>query len=480
MKRSAVGAAHAAASPYRRIQPARATGVLALGAAAAAVYFSARGADGFWRLHEDDPVMRSAAETAITLATLASTGLLLVRFRQTRLLRDLLMLTTLAAVSVTGFVFNALPAYGSGVGAYGEGARLALTMLIAATFSAVAFVSPSRHLRVHERSVAWAVGLSLGWVGFGEMIDVLFGPVSVGNAMGAFRPAGEAVALLAFVAFLSSAYGFLSGRRLVRGDARLLMVAALLLGARALATLSLPVIPARWVTPADALRLGAYLVLLAVSVRLYRRAQEQKAREAIIAERRRIARDLHDGLAQDLAFIAAQSERLAKHYGVDDPLAIAARRALAASRGQIVDLEASAAPTTEAALRALASEFGERYGVQVIVRAEELDEADSRPASERAELVRIAREATANAIRHGDAQQITITLGARAHDVMLRIVDDGRGLAASAAGTTAGTGLGLQTMRERARSLGAQLRVAGGDGGAEISIVAGRPGPGRR
>jgi signal transduction histidine kinase len=92
---------------------------------------------------------------------------------------------------------------------------------------------------------------------------------------------------------------------------------------------------------------------------------------------------------------------------------------------------------------------------------------------ERSELVRIAREAVANAIRHGGARNVTIKLGSRRDDLLLRISDDGCGFNGSAGGKTAGTGLGLRTMRERAGHLGAHLRTRGGaDGGAEIDVVA--------
>src|SRR6201999_1458865 len=138
-----------------------------------------------------------------------------------------------------------------------------------------------------------------------------------------------------------------------------------------------------------------YGLLLATSLRLYRRSQDQVARDAVSAERLRIARDLHDGLAQDLAFIAAHSERLAREFGDDHPLAIAATRALAASRGQIVDLEASHASSTEAALREVASEISFRHGVNVSVMVDD-GEHHERSERERTELVRIAREAIAN------------------------------------------------------------------------------------
>ena len=70
--------------------------------------------------------------------------------------------------------------------------------------------------------------------------------------------------------------------------------------------------------------------------------------------------DLHDGLAQDLACIAAQGQRLGSELGPGHPLMIAARNALATSRGVIADLSASTAPTTEAALRIIGDEQAEQ------------------------------------------------------------------------------------------------------------------------
>jgi signal transduction histidine kinase len=248
-----------------------------------------------------------------------------------------------------------------------------------------------------------------------------------------------------------------------------------------LGKLAVSVAPPDWVTPSDALRVAAYGLLLATSVGMYRRSQDQLARDAVSAERLRIARDLHDGLAQDLAFIAAHSERLAREFGADHPLAIAASRALAASRGQIVDLEASTASSTEAALREVAAEFGGRFGVDVKVDVDAAGTAARLEPSEheRHELVRIAREAIANAVRHGGARTVTVRLGSRRDNLLLRISDDGCGFNGSAGGQTSGTGLGLRTMRERAGHLGAHLRTRHREGGgAEIDVVA-RPGAAR-
>jgi signal transduction histidine kinase len=468
----AVGRGAQAAPRRLRLHRANfAVGILA-GAGVAGIFgFVGFGAEGIWKLHMSTAPLRSAIETGVTLSALASAVLLLAHFQRTRLLRDLLLLAALATVALTDFVFNALPAYGYQTGIYGGGARIALTILIAGTFVAVAFVPAGRRVETGRRLAAVAVPLAIYFVAVGELVDLIAGPVPVHGSRGIYGAVVITLAVLSSALLLASGYGFTIRRRCGDREGGLLAGAALLMVGAHLQKLVLPVVPADWVTPADALRLGACGLLLAVSVRLYRRSHDQLARDAVSAERLRIARDLHDGLAQDLAFIAAHSGRLAREYGADHPLALAAQRALAASRGQIVDLEASSAPNTEAALREVAADMAFRLGVEVDVNVENFGDPD-RSESERHELVRIAREAIANAVRHGGARHVWVTLGSRRDDLLLRISDDGCGFAA-ASGDTAGTGLGLRTMRDRARHIGAQLVAGHGErGGTDVDVVA--------
>jgi signal transduction histidine kinase len=443
--------------------------VAALGAIAT-VGFAGYGAEQFWQLHTTDASLRSAIETGITLSALVSAVLLLAHFRRTRMLRDLLMLAALATVALTDFVFNALPAYHYETGIYGAGARMALTTLIAGIFLAVAFASGQREVQAGRRLAAIAVPAAFYWVALGELVDLIVGPVRDHGPSGAYGPVATSVSVICAVLLVVAAGGFAVRRRDGDREAGLLGVAALCLAGAQLGQLALNVAPPDWVTPSDALRVTAYVLLLGAAVRMYSRSQGQAARDAVSAERLRIARDLHDGLAQDLAFIAAHSERLAREFGADHPLAIAAQRALAASRGQIVDLEASTASNTEAALREVAGEMASRHGVNVTVTVATGVDTE-RSEDERSELVRIAREAIANAVRHGGARNVAVRLGSRREDLLLRVSDDGCGFDA-ASGVTAGSGLGMRTMRARAKSVGGRLVTRSREaGGAEIEVL---------
>lgn len=452
-------------------RPRLALWVVAALCAVATVVFVGYGAGQIWQLHTADAALRSAIETGITLSALVSAALLLAHFRQTRMLRDVLLLAGLATTALTDFIFNALPAYHYQTGIYGAGARMALTILIAGTFLAVAFAPGDREVQAGRRLAAIAVPAAFYFVALGELVDLIAGPVRERGPSGAYGPVATSLSLICCVLLLISAGGFAVRHRDGDRAAGLLTIVALCLAGAQLGMLGLGVAPPDWVTPSDALRVAAYGLLLAAAVGMYRRSQDQVARDAVSAERLRIARDLHDGLAQDLAFIAAHSERLAREFGADHPLAIAATRALAASRGQIVDLEASDASSTEAALREVSAEFSMRHHVNVKVVVDD-GLSPERNEHERTELVRIAREAIANAVRHGGARNVTVRLGSRRDDLLLRVSDDGCGFG-RAGKDTAGTGLGMRTMRARARSVGGRL-VARSDegGGAEVDVVA--------
>ena len=425
-----------------------------------------------WQIHVDDPHWRSGLETLMTLSAVASLGLLVLQFRHTRRVRDLVLLAAVAAAGVTGFVLNTLPGYGYALGIYGAGARAALVLLVAAAFLAVAFTPGGLRLAPGRQLVKLAIPGAIGWVALGQLVDLVSGPVRARGPVGAFHALSIGLAVIGFTALVVAA-GKLANRR-AHGEpaAGLLAGAAFMIGLAQLARPTIAVEPATWVTLADLLRGGAWLMLLAAGITLVRVAQLEKAQNAVVAERRRIARDLHDGLAQDLAFIGAHSGRLTREYGADHPLAIAARRALATSRGTIVDLEAADATSTVAALRVVAAELARRFQltVEVIVDGSlPVDHSDA----DRHELVRSAREAIANAAHHGRARHVTVRLGARGDDLLLRVTDDGCGFG-HASPRTAGTGLGMRAMRGRAASLGAELRTGESSPGHTVLDIVSR------
>jgi signal transduction histidine kinase len=199
---------------------------------------------------------------------------------------------------------------------------------------------------------------------------------------------------------------------------------------------------------------GAAAALVVAVMRAVEHDRRRFAAAAVADERRRIARELHDGLAQELAFIAATARGVADGGSRRraELLEGAAQRALDDSRSIIGALRASKLPLG-ASLARQADEFASRWGLRVNLDVP--DELDASPEQEHA-VLRIVGEALANAARHGRASSVDIRLGDDEGGLRVTIQDDGCGFVADESGRAA-TGFGLQGMRERAESVGGAL-----------------------
>lgn len=188
---------------------------------------------------------------------------------------------------------------------------------------------------------------------------------------------------------------------------------------------------------------------------------------AVLEERRRMARDLHDGLAQELAYISRHLELLDEETDPDTlgRLRQAVRRAQLESRRAISALASSPIQALEVALADAAAEIAERFRIQLdlqLVPGIRLSPARSEA------LVRIACEAIANAARHSGAPKVTLRLERDGLMVKLRISDNGCGFDAA----VQPTGFGLTAMRERAHSVGADLRICSVAGhGSDVEVA---------
>jgi signal transduction histidine kinase len=194
-------------------------------------------------------------------------------------------------------------------------------------------------------------------------------------------------------------------------------------------------------------------------------AHEELERRATSEERRRVARDLHDGLAHELAFIASKARRSGAP-GEMKELSGAADRALDEARRAITVLSLSAPQSLVAALTQTAEDLGSRLGVPVLVDLDEHVEVDADVAEQ---LLRIVREGLTNAAVHADAHYVTVTLREAADGHRLVIADDGRGFDP---GNGDATRFGLVSMRERAASLGGSFSVDSSPGrGTRLEVA---------
>src|SRR5581483_5001593 len=155
---------------------------------------------------------------------------------------------------------------------------------------------------------------------------------------------------------------------------------------------------------------GAMAALLVELVpRCIARREERAALIAVAEERRRLARELHDGLAQDLAFISMAGQRIARGGSrhLLHALGDAAARAIDETRAAIAGLDERADEALCAAIERSTGELADRFGLEIVVQG---DGAALGEASRR-DVLRLLREAVTNAARHGGARRITIDLG---------------------------------------------------------------------
>lgn len=221
--------------------------------------------------------------------------------------------------------------------------------------------------------------------------------------------------------------------------------------------------------------------VLAVAI-ANRRLTAQIARVAILEERDRIARELHDGLAQMLATITLQSERA--HALLADGNANAVRVALdrigeasgtayADVREAIVGLRTETDGDLLSALRQTADRFGDATDIVVTVTGDLDGAAFPSPMAE-LQLLRVVQESLTNVRKHARATRVEIHLAPHPESrrLELTIRDDGIGFNPESVPRTGRQHFGLLVMRERVESLGGHLRIDAHPGdGTTITIV---------
>jgi signal transduction histidine kinase len=207
------------------------------------------------------------------------------------------------------------------------------------------------------------------------------------------------------------------------------------------------------------------------AARAGRAAAERRA--GVLAERQRLAREIHDTLAQGFASIVTLSEAARAQSSISPELAMrrleevgdVARRSLVDGRRAIWALrpEALEHASLRRALGDLAAGFGSQTGIDT-QSAVTGDVYEVPPQAQEA-LLRIAQEALENVRKHARASRVRLTLSYLDQAILLDVRDDGSGfdLAASARNGSGG-GFGMAGMRERVAALGGTLTVESSPG----------------
>jgi signal transduction histidine kinase len=407
-------------------------------------------------------------ETAAALIALLTAFLLWGRLQHRRRLADLLLFVGIGILAVTNLLFAAVPAV---IWNHPHPFSIWTTLLasvLGAMFLAAAANLGEKRLAGYKRAATVAVVTAAGLlvivgVVVGFLADRL--PIGVDPATSPVHPnallvGNEVIVITQMViaALLAlAAIGFTLRAERYGDEFLLWLGAGFAVGALARVNYFIfPSLYSEWVYTGDALRLSFYALLLVGAAREITVNQHAYARASVLEERRRIARDLHDGVAQELAFIVAKSHQLEQgRTAPDDFVQIesAAERGLDESRRAIAQLTQRFDEPFDLMLVQTVEDVGARLGTRVSVEAEP---TSSLAAGDQEQLLRIVREALTNAVRHGQAESVHVRFS-NGDGLHLRIEDNGTGFDPGACDSN---GFGLVVMDERAKAIGGRLKIA--------------------
>jgi signal transduction histidine kinase len=424
------------------------------------------------------PALHVAVEAAASIVGLIAAYLLLGRFQRSRLREDLVLALAFALLSLSNLIFLAVPAVVAigGSSPFWSWNALA-TRLYGYILVAAAAFAPRRHVSRHAiASILPAVaGLAAICATLALASDrlplMLREPLRSENSQSPWvvgHPIAVGAEAAGFLLLAVAAIEFeLRGRR--RSDDFLSWLAvAFVFGAFSQLNYSLfPSIYSDWVHTGDGFRLLFYVFVLIAAFAEISTYWSKLADAVVLEERRRLARDLHDGLAQELALIERRAARVSGN-GAQAELASAARRAREEARRTIRALAVGGDAPIDVVLADSARKHVEAADIELdleINRATPVDEV------RRDALLRISAEAVSNAVRHSQAGRVRVKLSPAGEHAVLRVEDDGVGFDPARAEACAG-GFGLASMRQRVAELDGEFRVLSVPGqGTVIQVV---------
>jgi signal transduction histidine kinase len=187
------------------------------------------------------------------------------------------------------------------------------------------------------------------------------------------------------------------------------------------------------------------------------------AERATLEASARLAREVHDGLSQDLWLAKLTQARLAQVPGMPDDARILASdigeavdRALGGARAVLATMRTGQdGPTVGESLERVVEDFGERSGIRTEYSSQGSEPA--LPSRTGAELIRIVQEALANVRKHADATVVRVNATWGRSTFEVSISDNGRGFDV---GSVDGSTFGITGMRERAGLIGAEIAIS--------------------
>jgi signal transduction histidine kinase len=403
------------------------------------------------------PALHVALETTAAITAFAAAFLLLGRFWRTGYVDELILSAGLSVLALSNLALAALPAVFDLQSNRASAWSRLFTVTLAGLLICMAALLPRRKLAVGPR---WplVVYTSTALLAAAGTVPMFNNPALVPRGValaGPVHPSFAASIVLALLSILA-ALGFARRHRLTNDElSGWLAVACILAGASSINYYFHPATLSNWVYSGDVFRLGFYLALLIGAAREVASYWAMVVAAASLEERRRLARDVHDGLAQEIAFIA-RNVKLLRAQGAPpqlvDRILQSVTRAQEESRRVVGALAARPDEPLDQELAKAVREAAERYGASV-----DMELASGIVLSPRAKeaVVRIASEAVANAARHSGAEVLHLYLERLEAGMRLEVVDDGSGFDEE----QPRKGFGLVTMRDRAEALGGKLRI---------------------
>jgi signal transduction histidine kinase len=406
--------------------------------------------------------------------------LLLGAFRRSRRLQDELLAHSFLLLALAGLVGMALPRLGPALGGPTTlGVWLPLELRVTGALLVVAAAMVGRRIAA-RRASWWRRTVPAGTVVLVAVLllarDHLPVALSQSAPSSAQRPVVDGHPLLLAAQVLSALCFFVASVAFTRqarsrvGElTRWLGPACALAGFARVNYVLFPSLYSDWLYTGDLLRTASYMVLAVGAAREISRYWTAQADLAVLDDRRRLARELHDGLVQELVYIRSAAHSLPQeHGGLPQQIIGACDTALDEARSAI---EALGRPSDEPlgfVLHRAARQVAERYdGRRIVVDLDDSVQVDQRQLHA---LVRITREAVSNALRHGQARSISIRLSRAGATRRLMVEDDGCGFDASRLSES--TGYGMTSMRERAEALpGCFCVVAAPGKGAIVEVT---------
>jgi len=417
-------------------------------------------------VHNARAAVAIAATTGVLGVGLLQLGVLC--FHELGRIIDLVLGLSLCLVALATLLLAVVPADGSELQVISGVTFALISRGISFTVLAVALmlrpvVVP---LSYRHRIAALALVFGLVVVALSGVLAILLAPSLLAVLDGGTLWLQLGNLVVAAILVLATCRAFIVARATRDAFMPRLALGLLLLCFSQLFTLRQPFGVADYVSFADVLQLGAYLVLF---LSLITRFGDALVERASAEERLRISRDLHDGLAQDLSLLTV---RLTQTYEASAGAAMAPgfSEKLGASRrlAHVAQVEARQAITAlrartmawtelEETVEVFCEEAAQNYEIEIPLTIE--GRATSVASDLANDVVRTLNETISNAVLHGRATRVDVVLTVLpgAESLRLTVSDNGHGFVPG--GRPLGTGVGLRSLVERLERRGGSLRV---------------------